>query len=105
MSPISQFFDNTVDIKRLGATTGEDDTESWATHLEGVTCQIQPLEDSYGEDIEGSYGKDFLMFCSVIDVKQGDKVIDNSTEYIVQGVESYSWQGFSHIELRIRLTK
>lgn len=103
--PISQFFDNEIDIHRLGDTTGEADTESWASHLTDVSCQIQPLDDSYAEDLEGSYGKDFLMFCSDIDVKQGDKIIDGSVEYIVQGVESYSFQSFSHMELRIRLTK
>ena len=103
--PINQFFDNEVTIKRLEDTEGTEDNESWGDHLTEVACQIQPLDDSYGEDLEGSYGKDFVMFCSVIDVKQGDKIIDNSTEYIVQGVESYSWQGFSHMELRIRLTK
>jgi len=102
---ISQFFDNTINIYRLGDTTGEADTESWASHLSDVSCQIQPLDDAFAEDLEGSNGKDFLMFCSVVDVKQGDKIIDGSVEYLVAGVESYSWQGFSHMELRIRLTQ
>ena len=103
--PINQWFDNEVDIKRLEDTAGTDDNEDWGDHLSDVSCQIQPLDDSYGEDLEGSYGKDFVMFCAVIDVKQGDKIVDNSVEYLVVGVESYDWQGFSHMELRIRLTK
>ena len=103
--PINQFFDNEVDIKRLADTSGTADNEDWSSHLSSVACQIQPLDASYGEDLEGSYGKDFVMFCSVIDVKQGDKIVDNSTEYIVAGVESYDWQGFSHMELTIRLTE
>lgn len=102
---ISQFFDNTINIDRVGATSGEDDTESWATHLEGVSCQIQPLDDAFSEDLAGSYGKDFVMFCGVIDIQQGDKVIDGDDEYLVKGVESYSFQGFSHMEIRIRLTQ
>lgn len=102
--PINQFFDNEVDIKRLEDTT-DTDNEAFQAHLSDVSCQIQPLEDAYGEDLEGSYGKDFTMFCAVIDVKQGDKIVDNSTEYLVVGVESYDWQGFSHMELRIRLTE
>lgn len=102
--PIAQFFDNEVTIQRL-EDTADTDNQAWGAHLTEVACQIQPLDDSFSEDLEGSYGKDFVMFCAVIDVKQGDKIIDNSVEYIVQGVESYSWQGFSHMELRIRLTK
>lgn len=101
---ISQFFDNEVDIKRL-ADTADTDNQKWDDHLSGVYCQIQPLDDSFSEDLEGSYGKDFVMFCNVIDVKQGDKIVDGSVEYLVVGVESYSFQGFSHMELRIRLTK
>lgn len=105
--PISQFLDKTVEVKRL-EDTADTDNEAFQDHLVGddaVVCMIQPLDDSYGEDLEGSYGKDFVMFCPVVDIKQGDKIVDNSTEYIVQGMESYSWQGFSHLELRIRLTK
>lgn len=107
MSPIAQFLDKTVDVKRL-EDTSDTDSQAFQAHLDGtsaVICNIQPLEDSYGEDLEGSYGKDFVMFCKVVDIKQGDKIVDNSVEYIVQGVESYSFQGLSHMELRIRLTK
>lgn len=105
--PIAQFFDNSVEVKRLKDTAGTDN-EDFQDHLVGddaVSCMIQPLDDSYGEDLVGSYGKDFTMFCLVVDIKQGDKIVDDGVEYIVQGVESYSFQGFSHLELRIRLTK
>lgn len=102
--PISQFFDNEVDVKRL-EDTADTDNEEWGDHLSAVACQIQPLDESYGEDLEGSYGKDFTMFCAVVDIKQGNKIVDGSAEYIVVGIESYNWQGFSHMELRIRLTK
>ena len=103
--PINQHFDNTVDVMRLEAVSGTDNEAFGATHLIGVSCQIQPLDDSYGEDLEGSYGKNFVMFCSAVDIKQGDKIVDGSTEYLVVGVESYDWQGFSHMELTIRLTE
>ena len=103
---ITQLFDKTIDIYRLGDTEGTDDNESWAVHLADEDCQIQPLDDAFAEGLdEGSYSKDFVMFCSVIDVKQGDKIIDGTDEYLVAGVESYSFQGCSHMELRIRLTQ
>jgi len=106
--PISQWFNNEVDVYRL-SDVADTDNQAWVAHLDGtseVSCMIQPLDDAYGEDLEGgSYGKDFVLFCAVVDIKQGDKIVDGSTEYIVQGVESYDWQGFSHMELRIRITK
>lgn len=104
MTAISQFFDKQVAVKRLTGTAGTDN-EAYGDHLSEVSCQIQPLEDSYGEDLEGSYGKDFVMFCEVLNIKQGDKIVDGTVEYLVVGLESYSWQGFSHMELRIRQTK
>lgn len=102
---INKLFDNTVDIYRLGDTDGTDDNESWAVHLSDVSCMIQPLDDTFSENLEGSYSKDFKMFCASVDVKQGDKIIDNTVEYLVAGVQSFSFQGFSHLELRIRLTQ
>ncbi len=105
--PIDQFFTSEVEVKRLEDTT-DTDNEAFQDHLVGtsaIKCQIQPLDDSYNEDLEGSYGKDFVMFCAVVDIKQGDKIVNDSVEYIVVGVESYDWQGFSHMELRIRLTE
>ena len=99
------FFDKTVDIMRLEDTANTDNEAFGSTNVADVSCIIQPLDDSYGEDLEGSYGKDFLMFCSVIDIKQGDKVVQGATEYLVQSIESYDFVGQTHIEARIRLTK
>ncbi len=104
----SIFFDKTVDVERLEATVGEADTQSWGTHTLSIKCSIQPFDDAFGEDLDGSYGKDFLMFSDNrvdIDIIQGDKIIDGSAEYIVMGKEAYDFEGFKHNEFRIRLTK
>ncbi len=95
--PISQFFDKTVDTYRL-ADTADTDNQAWVVNLNktaqtGVKCNIQPLDDAYGEDLESSYGKDFVMFSEIADIKQGEKIVDGSVEYMVQGVEIYDWQG------------
>lgn len=105
MTAISILYTSSVDVQRVAATSGEADTQTFGSHLSSVKCNIQPLDDSFGEDLEGSYGKDFLMFADVADIAQGDKIVDGSTEYMVMGVESYSLEGYAHLELRIRLTQ
>jgi len=102
-------FDKTISVRRLVAATGESpaDIEEYAlvAGLENVLCNIQPLDDSYTEDFSGSYGKDFLMFSDAYDIKEKDKIIEGDNEYVVTGVESYSFLGYSHLELRIKLTQ
>jgi len=105
MTAISILFTSSVDVKRVTATSGEADTQTFGSHLSAVKCNIQPLDDSFSEDLEGSYGKDFLMATDTADIIQGDKIVDGSTEYMVMGVESYSFESYSHMELRIRLTE
>ena len=100
---ISEFYDKTVSTKRLSATTGTDN-ESYQTNLASVSCHIQPLDEGFLPDMSGSYGKNFLMFCEVVDIKQGDIVVDGSVEYLVEGVESLSFEGETHLELAIRKT-
>jgi hypothetical protein len=101
---LDYFYDKTVDIHRI-TETADTDNESYEEHLTDVACCIQALDESFGEDLEGSYGKDFLMFCPDSDIKQEDKVIDGTTEYRVVGVESYSFMGEEHMEVRIRITQ
>lgn len=99
---IEDHYDRTIDTERLFDDSGGG-TETYDTYLTGVACTIQPLDESFGEDLTGSFGKDFLMFCAVQDILEGDKVIEDSTEYKVVGVESYAFLGQDrHMEVRIR---
>jgi len=93
-------FNTTADIFRLEAqgTT----TEIYATLSLAVNCVIFPLEESYGEDLEGSYGKDYLMFTEETDIKQEDKIREGGNEYLVRGVEDYEFGAFRFLRLRIR---
>lgn len=94
-------LDKTVVAKRL-AQSSTADVEVFDTSIVDLKCQIQPLDDSFGQDIEGSYGKDSLMFCRSADIKQDDKIIDGTDEYLVRGVEVYTFVGETHLEVRIR---
>jgi hypothetical protein len=95
------FFDREVDIKRLEDDTPVD-TETYKDYLTDVSCVITPLEDTFGEDLEGSYGKDYLMFTNETRIKEEDKVIDGSDTYLVRGTEVYKFEQFGITSLRIR---
>lgn len=98
---IQMLFDKAVSTQRLGDIE-ETDTETFSENLTSVECNIQPLEDSLSEDIEGNYGQDFLMFCGDEDIEIGDKIIDGSDIYLVKGLEKYTLMGQTHMELTIR---
>ncbi len=96
-------YNKTVLVKRL-SPIDESEKESYEDHLIGIKCEIQPLEESYTEDLTGSFGKDWLMFCDAVDILEGDKIIDGDITYKVIGVESFEFLGeVRHMELRIRL--
>ena len=99
---IERNFNKVVTVQRLDADmVGY--TEEYANHLLNVACHIQPLDDSYSQDIEGSFGKEWLMFCNVFDILEGDRIVDGSDEYRVVSVESYKFLCENrHMELRIR---
>ena len=104
-NPLTSQFNKTVSTKRLTVIV-DTDKEDWQTNLTGVDCMIQPLEDSFNEDLQCAFGRDFLMFCNVLDIKEGDQIVDGSTIYKVVGVEDFkTWLGIStHMELRIRIS-
>lgn len=96
------FFVTNVSTQRLTAITGKDN-QDWQVSLTSVDCNIQPLDSSFNEDLEGSYGKSYLMFCDQVDIIEGDKIISGSTEYVVKGVKSFEVLNYSIMELTIRL--
>ena len=98
------FFTINISTKRLTAITGKDN-QDWQVSLASVDCNIQPLDSSYNEDLEGSYGKSYLMFCDPVDIVEGDKIVSGTTEYIVKGVKSFEVINYSIMELVIRENK
>ena len=96
-------YNKIVNVLRLqDDESGE--TESYATHLTGVSCHIQALDDSYSEDIDGNFGKEWLMFCEIKDILEGDRIVDGALTYKVVGTETYEFgDDDDHMEVRIRL--
>lgn len=103
MIDIEANFDKSVTIKRLIDEDESGYIEGYSNHLTNVACHIQPLDDSYSQDIDGNFGKDWLMFCGYSDILEGDLVVDGSIEYKVVAVEKFNFLGQNrHMELRIR---
>lgn len=101
---ISNFYNKTVKTQRLTPTDESGSTaEEYTDNILTLACHIQPLDESFSEDLDGNFGKDYIMFCPIVDILEGDKIIDGTVSYRVVGLKSYS--GFSsndHMEIRIR---
>ena len=95
-------YNQLVDVSRLTSTTNN--REIYDDHLDSVRCAIQPLDDSFNQDIVGSMGKDRLMFCAVQDIVEGDKVTFESKVYKVVAVENFNdfRRQEQHMEILIR---
>jgi hypothetical protein len=100
---IDKNYNRSVNIERL-ADEESGDKQEYILNQADVQCLIQSLDENYSEDIEGNFGKDFLMFCDISDIKEFDRAIDqdDGTEYRVVGVRSFALSGNPHMEIRIR---
>lgn len=105
---INTEYNEKVDVERLSIIEDTNKKE-FTTHLSDVNCAIQPLEPQISQDIDGSFGKDFLMFCEVVDIKEGDRIVRNPDQsgggevYRVTAVESLSFRNQDHMEIQIRI--
>lgn len=99
-------YNETVAVKRL-ADVPDTNKREYGTHIASLACHIQPLDPQISTDIEGGFGKDWMMFCDTADIAEGDRVIRtvNSVEkeYRVTGIESYDFMGNPHMEVSIRI--
>lgn len=101
---IENEYNKNVDIERLVPSDDSgDDTEEYQAHLSDIRCHIQSFDESFTEDLDGNFGKDWMMWCGLEDILEGDKVIDGSDEYKVVGVRRFQFDDSDdHMELRIR---
>jgi hypothetical protein len=101
MDPIESAYTMTVSTKRLLPISGTD-KEEYQTNIASLRCIIQPDEIGRSQDIDGQFGKNFIMMCPLADVKEGDRIIYLEEEYSVVGAENYSFLSHSHMELELR---
>lgn len=100
---LSRHYNQTARIDRLTITTGSKQT--FTQHLASVACLIQPLTDEVSGDLEGSFGKDFLMLSPTVDIREGDRVSISAEEYRVVATEALNFGNNPHRETRIRIFK
>lgn len=98
-------YDNTISVKRMAVVSGNKKTFSEV--LADVDAHIQPLDSEFTENTSYILGKDFQMFCGIIDLREGDRIVADSKEYKVIAVEKYDSPllntADSHIEAIIRI--
>lgn len=104
---IQSHYNETVNVERVTAVEEGSIKKEYTTHLSNIACHIQPLDPTINQDIEGGFGKDKLLFCDVVDIDEGDRIINGSDTYRVVGIEKYDdFLGrTSHMEIMIRIFK
>ena len=98
---IEMFLTKKVDIYRLSDESG--DMEKYESIYTDVPFHIQPLDDSFGEDLYGARGKDFMAATKLQDIQEYDKIVEGNNEYIVVGISKMDFMGEKHLQLRIKL--
>ena len=61
--------------------------------LSGIPCHTQPLTGETTEDLTASFGKNWMFFSDIVDIREGDTLEISEKKYRVMGVEVYSWKG------------
>jgi hypothetical protein len=98
---ISQMYKNTATTEREQTLGGI--KKAYTENLSSFMCHVQPIDAEVGEGLSGEFGKDWIMFCPVLDIKEGDKVVvDGTNEYRVSGVEIFDMSRNPHLEVLIR---
>jgi len=100
---ISDHYAETVEVQRLTTVSGH--KKDYTTHIASVACHVQPFDPEITQDIDIGFGKDYLMFCAVLDIQEGDHVIWDSNEYRIVGIKNFFQfnQEAKHMEIRIRV--
>lgn len=102
---IEKHYTKRFDTKRLAPIEVGSIKKEYVTYLEDEPCHLQPLSDSVTSDLEGGFGKDFLMYCDILDIKNTDRIFIDGLEYRITGLETLQFKGNDHLELTVRAFK
>lgn len=95
-------YNETVIVKRL-SDVEDTNKKEFVTHIDSLSCCIQPLDPQISGDIDGGFGKDWLMFCATADIQEGDRIFRGDKEYRITSVESLNFMNNPHMEVTIRI--
>lgn len=79
--------------------------KDYVNYLQDEVCLFQPLDAEFSMDVEGGFGKDYMMMCDVLDIVDGDRIIIDGQEYRIVGIEKHNWMNHEHMEIIIRIFK
>ena len=97
-------YTKTATVKRsVESTSGGNVKKEFEVIAENVAGHLQPASSEITQDIQASFGKNWVWFCDPTDIKEGDRMIIDEKEYRVTGVESYEWKSRKkHMEVLMR---
>lgn len=99
---ISSNYNSTISVERITTTTGA--KKAFTAHLSGIKAHIQPLTAEYAGVGDFMFGKDWLMFCNVFDIQEGDRVNNGTDTFKVISIEALQFQGRQdHLEVVLRV--
>ena len=104
---INNFLHKTISTKRYGNIGGSSKRQRLSTNLSNVSAAIHPASAELVA-IEGSaFYNMFKMFCAKnLDIKIGDKIVDGSDTYTVNGIADYDdLNGRNNEHMRLSLLK
>lgn len=102
---IDLMYDASATTKRQDYVAGSDIKKAYVDNLASFSCHIQPESPTFNQDIPGSFGKNWVMFCPVLDIRENDIVVSGGVSYKVMGVETFSFSNNPHCEVSIRVFK
>ncbi|NLD50649.1 MAG: hypothetical protein GX660_26195 [Clostridiaceae bacterium] len=102
MNALQTTYNEIVKTQRFEVESGSD-IEGYEDYILSVPCLIQELDDYSTEDVDGSFGKNYLMFCDDYDIKEMDNVMrGNGDEFRVIGMKKHAFMNHVHLEVIIR---
>lgn len=102
---ISNYFNRSCTLLREDFVSGSDIKKDFVQVGDQFSCHFQPLDEAIGQDGQGAFGKNWLIFCALRDIREGDKVVIDGGEYKVAGVQNYDFSGNPHLEVLLRAFK
>jgi hypothetical protein len=104
MYPIARHYTEKANIERMEFIDSGMFKQDLATVLENVPCHVQPLTDRDSGDITGGFGKEYQMFCDVVDIQEGDRITIGTRVYRAMGIEKHvTLRRNRHMEIRLRI--
>ncbi len=101
---LTSLFDQSIDTERLTDVVDTNKKE-YEANLTGIACAIQQQDAEVSMDLPGSFGKDWLIFCPIVDILEGDRITWNEQTYRVMTVDRLDFMGESHMEISMRIFK